>query len=264
MLANNLLCNMGRLGNQMFQYAALRGLAAKHGYDYCLPPQECLGKLDHNCANSDCTIFDCFELPDASRLLLNVQTIEESCFELDDFLWNSCPDNITLQGYFQTEKYFKHIESDIRSAFTFKESIRDLTTQCIRENFNNTELISIHIRRGDYLNFTHHPVLDMNYYQNALEQLPQLPVLIFSDDVGWCKQQKLFSGDRFHISDNNSTAYDLCLQSYCSYHVIANSSFSWWGAWLAKSKKVIAPRNWFGPPLKHNTNDLYCEGWLKC
>ena len=73
-----------------------------------------------------------------------------------------------------------------------------------------------------------------------------IPVIVFSDDCDWCNTQELFSDDRFMISENNSTDADLCLMSLCDYHIIANSSFSWWGAWLAKSKKVYAPKNWFG------------------
>jgi len=261
MLANNLLCNLGRLGNQMFQYASLRGLAAKHNYEYCLPPKQFLGTLDPNCAVSDCTIFDCFDLPEAPRMILQSQTLEESCFELDEYLWNSCPDNVTLLGYFQTEKYFKHIEQDIRDAFTFKPYI---TTPCRNYYLNNfsTDTISLHIRRGDYLKYTHHPVLDLDYYHMALKELPDLPVLVFSDDPEWCKTQELFASDRFNISQSNNTAVDLYLQSVCNYHIVANSSFSWWGAWLAKSKKVIAPKDWFGPPLTHNTKDLYLEDWI--
>lgn len=264
MIANNHLCNLGRLGNQMFQYASLRGLAAKHGYEYCLPPKEYLGTLDPNCAVSDCTIFDCFKLPEAPRLILSANALEEKSFEFDENLWNSCPDNVTLFGYFQSEKYFKSVEEEIRKAFSFNDNIVYPCYNYYRNNFSNSKVISLHIRRGDYLKYTHHPTMDMDYYQKALSILPDLPVLIFSDDIEWCGSQELFSSDRFYISESNNTAIDLCLQSLCDYHIIANSSFSWWGAWLAKSEKVIAPKNWFGPPLTHNTKDLYCENWIKC
>lgn len=264
MIANNHLCNLGRLGNQMFQYASLRGLAAKHGYDYCLPPEEYLGTLDPNCAVSDCTIFDCFNIPEAPRLLLTAPMVEETCFEFNENLWNSCPDNVTLFGYFQSEKYFKRMEEEIRNAFTFNSNIIDPCHNYYVNTFPNSKVLSLHIRRGDYLKYPHHPVMVIDYYQKALSMMPDLPVLIFSDDVEWCKEQEIFSGDRFHISESNNTAIDLCLQSLCDYHIIANSSFSWWGAWLAKSEKVIAPKNWFGPPLTHNTKDLYCENWIKC
>ena len=87
-------------------------------------------------------------------------------------------------------------------------------------------------------------------------------VIIFTDDPKWCNEQNIFSDDRFLISEGSSNYVDMCLMSMCSSHIIANSSFSWWGAWLAKSKKVIAPKIWFGEELKSNdTKDLYPESW---
>ena len=119
MLANDDLGNLGRLGNQMFQYTALRGLAAKHDYEYCLPPRSVVATRDINCINSDITMFECFNIPDAPKYVTNFPKVMEAGFELDQNLWDNCPDNISLYGYFQTEKYFKHIEKEIRSAFTF-------------------------------------------------------------------------------------------------------------------------------------------------
>jgi len=107
-------------------------------------------------------------------------------------------------------------------------------------------MISLHIRRGDYIHNPNHPTQPMSYYEEALSKLPEVPVVVFSDDSEWCNQQKLFESDRFMIAEGNTTDCDLCLMSLCKYHIIANSSFSWWGAWLAKSEKVIAPKNWFG------------------
>ena len=95
---------------------------------------------------------------------------------------------------------------------------------------------------------------DEDYYVKSLSSFSEdLPVIVFSDDATWCKEQKIFSPDRFIISENNSTDFDLCLMSLCQYHIIANSSYSWWGAWLAKSKKVIAPNNWFGGECIHKS-----------
>jgi hypothetical protein len=261
MLANNSIGNLGRLGNQMFQYATLRGLASKHSYEYCLPPKDYVGTLDPNCKNTDTSIFDCFKIPEVPRLLLDVPVIQESCFELDEELWNNCSDNISLYGYFQTEKYFKHIDSTIREDFTFVDKIFHSCYYFLENTFGYSNCISLHIRRGDYLKYTHHPEQPMSYYETALTQFPELPVLVFSDDIEWCRQQELFKRERFYLSEGNGTAYDLCLQSLCQYHIIANSSFSWWGAWLADSQNVIAPRNWFGPPLSYNTKDLYLNHW---
>lgn len=264
MLANDDLGNLGRLGNQMFQYTALRGLAAKHGYDYCLPPRGVVATWDPNCIKSDITIFECFKLPDAPKHITNFPKVMESCFEVDQNLWENCPDNISLFGYFQSEKYFKHIENDIRDSFTFVDEIGKPTEEAFKSNFDDIEVISIHFRRGDYLNYSHHPVQELDYYIQALTHFDDgLPVMIFSDDIGWCKEQELFKDDRFIFAEDNNTGVDLCLQSLCSYHIIANSSFSWWGSWLAKSKKTIAPKKWFdGPYADKNLDDLYLQDWI--
>lgn len=265
MLANDEIGNHGRLGNQMFQYAALRGLAAKHNYDYCLPPDEVVGEKDENCMQSDGSIFDCFKLPEVQRLITGYPVLNESGFEFDDRLWNECPDSVSLMGYFQSEKYFKHIESEIRAAFTFVDEIRDNAEEYFQRRFGNEKVISVHIRRGDYLRLSDlHPVQGLDYYAEGLSLLPQdLKVLIFSDGIEWCKNQELFMGDRFFFSEGNSTGTDLLLQSLCSYHIIANSSFSWWGAWLADSESAIAPRGWFGgKKANRDMSGLYRPGWI--
>ena len=102
----------------------------------------------------------------------------------------------------------------------------------------------------------------MSYYEKALSILPNLPVIVFSDDYEWCKKQELFDSDRFIIAEGNSTDCDLCLMTLCTHHIIANSSYSWWGAWLADSKQVIAPKKWFGGEcVNKDTKDLYSNGW---
>ena len=249
MLANDDLGNLGRLGKQMFQYASLRGLAQKHGYDYCLPPEEVIGTTDDTVKNSDITMFECFNIPDAPRNITNFPKVMERVnYNLDELLWDRCPDNVSLFGYFQTEKYFKHIEQDIRNAFTFVDEIMQPSEDAFRENFGNSEVVSLHIRRTDYVQLqNHHPLVSIDFYEKSLDLLPQeLSVMIFSDDINWCKSQKMFDQDRFIFVEGNNSGVDLCLQSLCTYHIIANSSFSWWGAWLSKSKKIIAPSNWAG------------------
>ena len=124
--------------------------------------------------------------------------------------------------------------------------------------------IALHIRRGDFLtNNANHNNLTLDYYATALSKFEDdRNVIIFSDDTEWCKQQELFSGDRFLVSESSNPYVDLCLMSMCSDFIIANSSFSWWGAWLANKGTVIAPEKWFGPNNAHlDTSDLYPEHW---
>ena len=242
MISFNNLGNLGRLANQMFQYASLKGIAKNRGYDFVIPPRKVFGSRDNNVRNSDIILYDLFDLESSNKIsLIQQPTIQERVHHFDKELFDTCPDNVDLFGYFQTEKYFKHIEDEIRSDFTFKE---DLLKLC--KSFITEDTISLHIRRGDYVLNPNHPVQSMGYYEQALAELPELPVIIFSDDSEWCKEQELFSDDRFIVAEGNSTDCDLCLMSLCKYHIIANSSFSWWGAWLANSKQVIAPKNWFG------------------
>jgi len=128
----------------------------------------------------------------------------------------------------------------------------------------NTSPIALHIRRTDYITNPNHTALGLDYYQKALEQFDnKISVLVFSDDPKWCSQQELFSDDRFLIAEGNSNYVDLCLMTLCSGHIIANSSFSWWGAWLATDNKVVAPFGWFtGSNNEHlDTKDLIPETW---
>jgi len=114
------------------------------------------------------------------------------------------------------------------------------------------------------LKYPHHPVQELDYYEKALKKFPDnIPVMVFSDGIEWCKEQEIFQDDRFVMSEGNPTGVDLCFQSLCTYHIIANSSFSWWGSWLAKSKKTVAPSVWFaGPNASRDLSDLYLPGWI--
>ncbi len=263
MLSFNNLGNLGRLANQMFQYASLKGIARKNGYEFCIPSKDLFGISDLNVRSSDCTIHDCFDLSNIHQEIIKQPLLQEKGFGFDEQFLSNCPDNVDLFGYYQSEKYFKHIEDEIRKDFTFKKEVLDLSLDFFK-NFENTKVISLHIRRGDYVVNSNHPVQTIEYYEKALEYFDDtLPVLVFSDDSEWCKQQELFIPDRFMISEENSTDADLCLMSLCKYHIIANSSYSWWGSWLAKSQRTIAPKKWFdGDCINHSTQDLYCSDWI--
>ena len=284
MLSFNNLGYCGRLGNQMFQYAALKGIASKHGYEFCIPNSEFVNEW------SDHQLFEVFELAslknigitryvDGQLTLLkdkfadnpfnrtpdsSVPMVQEEVFHFNQNLFDKCPDNVDLFGYFQSEKYFIDFRENILQDFTFKKEILNPAKEF--RNQIDGEVISLHIRRGDYLHQSQHPVQSLEYYEKALSYFGgNLPVIIFSDDSEWVKNQKIFESDRFIVYEDNSNVIDMCLMTLCDYHIIANSSFSWWGSWISNSKKTIVPKLWFGPPLdtKNDTKDIYCDGWIK-
>lgn len=262
MIGFNSLGHLGRLGNQMFQFASLKGIARNNNYEYCIPPS-----LNRN-EWTDHQLFNCFKLSKTTSL--NIQYIddrrpivEEETFEFNENLFNSCPDWVDIRGFFQSEKYFKHISKEIKSDFEFKDEIKIPCLESFQE-FENP--ISLHVRRTDYITNPNHSILPLTYYEKALLEFDSnRQVLIFSDDAEWCLNQKIFDSDRFIVSESKNSYIDMCIMSLCKDHIIANSSFSWWGAWLSDSDRVIAPLDWFGDSNnKHlNTKDIIPEEWEK-
>jgi hypothetical protein len=260
MISFNKLGNMGRLGNQMFQYASTKGIATNRNFEYCVAPKSAFGVTDFNVRNTGFNIYDCFPNLSSPQGITQNTIFEERHFHFDEDLFNNCENNVDLCGYFQSAKYFQHIEKEIKKDFSFAP---DVIAEC-KNAIGDKEWISLHIRRGDFLNLElQHPITPLDFYKESLNNLDtNLPVLIFSDDPNWCKEQDLFYDDRFLVSETNHPFYDLCLMTICKYHIIANSSYSWWGAWLSDSKQVFAPKVWFGVNYPtHNVKDLYCEGW---
>lgn len=254
MIGFNGLGRFGRLGNQMFQYAALKGIAAKHNYEWCIPPSNFKNPYyDHQLFE----IFNLDSLKNIQYLPEDYPLVAEEGFYFDLELFNYCPNNINLGGFFQTPKYFHHIENEIKNDFTFKNQIQILCEKIMNRLGN---CISIHIRRTDYV--AENNALSINYYSKALEYFENTKVIIFTDDMKWCKEQELFQSNRFFISPFQNNAVDLCLMTLCSGHIIANSSFSWWGAWLANSKTIVSPSKWFLKEEK-NTKDIIPEDWIQ-
>ena len=268
MIGFNALGRMGRFANQMFQYASLKGIGRNIGADVCIPNH--IQSVDDGIGNKLRTeLFDSFDLRVNVGLLNNghAPVVNEKFFHFDEELFSLCPDHVSLQGYFQTEKYFKHIEEEIREDFTFKDGILNPCKEMISSVENP---IALHVRRTDYLvNSENHFNLPLDYYKAALDYFDSnRNIIVFSDDPTWCQQQDVFSDDRFMVSENTDNRVDLCLMSLCNDFIIANSSFSWWGAWLSqnKNKKVIAPFQWFGKTgytKNHDTKDLIPNDWIK-
>jgi hypothetical protein len=179
-------------------------------------------------------------------------------------------DNVYLEGFWQSEKYFKPIEDTIRKEFTVKDQPSALNRKYLDE-IRSANSVSIHVRRGDYVTEKEtnaiHGVCDLEYYRKAIGRMsvevsdPRF--YIFSDDINWTKANLPGSTHPSVYIDHNQTAphEDLRLMYFCKHHIIANSSFSWWGAWLNVNaeKKVIAPRNWF---RTLENKDIIPNGWL--
>lgn len=263
MIGFNYLGRMGQLGNQMFQYAATKGIARHKGYQFTIPQHS--QAIRDNLGNIlRVELFDVFNIqPDDTAFLQANSLHQEKGFNFDEELFENCPDGVCLLGYFQTEKYFKHIANDIKKDFAFKKEFVDACEE-IKPMFDNP--IALHIRRGDFLiNSANHYNLSLSYYENALKQFDSdRQVVIFSDDTKWCKEQELFSGDRFLVSESGSSYVDLCLMTMCSDYITANSTFSWWGAWLSQNpnKTVVYPDKWFGPNnADKSIKDLFPEEW---
>jgi hypothetical protein len=248
---------MGHLGNQMFQYASIKGISNKNNTEFYIPETKHFGTSYNTLSNID----HCFDIK-CNRKITNFSQYVEPKFNFNENVFNISSDT-DLLGYFQSEKYFKHIEDEIRKDFCFIPEIYNPTIEIFKSIVGNGSAISLHIRRGDYLTDPNHPIQTFNYYSKALEYFDfDLPVLILSDDTSWCKEQEIFSDDRFLISESDNCYADLCIMSLCDYHIICNSSFSWWGSWLARSKKTVAPKNWFsGDCINQNTDDLYLKDW---
>lgn len=251
-----------RLANQMFQYAAVKGIAKNRGFQYCIPPSNYGGIQDQW---NEHQLIHTFDLKNLSPLQVQFmdeqrcQLVRPKSFSFDADLFNGCPDNVSLLGYFQSEKYFKNVRDELLEDFTFKNGLKEDCQEFIKEY---DRPVALHIRRSDYAQYSHHPIQSLTYYAEALEYFDDdRTVFIFSDDPEWCKDQKLFEDDRFMVSANDHLT-DLCMMSLCSDFIIANSSFSWWGAWLSGSDDVIAPKKWFGPQNENkSTRDLIPERW---
>jgi hypothetical protein len=274
------LGHMGYLGNQMFQYAALRGIAAKNNLQWIVPAPDTETPYNYN-------LYNAFEMSSSTTdnfTELNTERIlDVQSFNFIDKLYNSCPDNSDLVGYFQTERYFEEISDEIRKDFTFKKDIIKTVDDFFSTIDDKKNCIFLHVRRGDYKNHPdHHPLLTIEYYKKALDLFDdKLKVIILSDDIEWCKEQEFFNQDRFYFSDfslekDKRSVYenvrfslpyiDLCIMSSCSGGIVANSSLSWWGAWLINNpvNSIIVPDPWFGPAYNHfDTSDLIPKRWRK-
>ena len=204
-----------------------------------------------------------------SKPLLPLEVREaRSTYQEPEFHYIPIPysPGMMLVGYFQSEKYFD--TQLVQEAFQPNKCIQEHLHK-LNEAFDIDNAVSIHVRRGDYLNLSdHHLVLPVEYYIAAVEQFPGRELAIFSDDPNWCKEVLCPVLAPYCIEvgviQGADETIDLYAMARCKDHIIANSSFSWWSAFLGVNpdRRVIAPKQWFGPAKADlNTGDLIPEGW---
>jgi len=172
---------------------------------------------------------------------------------------------LLIDGYFQSEKHFKYFEKDVRKALSFEPKFLYNLTEKHKVLIENPNTCAVHIRRTDYIQKSqYHPVMPLSYYLKAMKEMGKMTFIFFSDDIAWCKE--VFTHPDFIFIEGQTDIEDLALMSMMKNQIIANSSFSWWGAWLNNNlnKKIIAPNIWFGPAYSYFcTDDIIPESWQK-
>ena len=289
----------------MFQYSAAYVLAKKLHTDICLDisdyPQRNLSYRTKNILKKVAIItmdilriksrrvenfryfenysrqlyLDSFSIPKikfCKKMPYNIKIYEEKCFSFDKEYLN-LTDNTCMKGFWQSEKYFFPEREDILRLFKLKTPV-NIPIE-IMEN-NNT--VSIHIRRGDYIldkSNSNIGVLDIDYYENAIEIINRKIIdpffVLFSDSPEWCEKNFIpLIKDRKYLfiksKSKNDTLSDFYSMSKCKHHIVANSSYSWWAAWLNKNpeKIVIAPKKPFSDSFPWDYINYYPESWLRC
>jgi len=270
----------GGLGNQMFQYAMGRMLSIKHGTQLVLDKSGYKTYKVHNYELDRFQIVENYQSHFAIaadkvlttlRIKTPVPTFKEPFFHYSDSALKVKPP-VAIDGYWQSEKYFADIRKNLLEEFNLKNSPSQENQEWIKA-ITKSPSVSLHIRRGDYISNPHanafHGILPLTYYANAVEKLKEyeknLTYFIFSDDPEWVSKNLKLDGETYYISNNQKQGYeDLRLMKHCKHNVIANSSFSWWAAWLneAPDKRVCGPNRWFKDPTV-NTSDVLPTDWLK-
>jgi hypothetical protein len=282
----------GGLGNQLFQYAFGRNLAHIHNtilkldisdfqsnskISYSLThfniqenfasPEEIKNLTDPRQTAANKWIYSLFH--NRPKRTKNHIVVKSPHF---DPRLLKLPDNVCLNGYFQSEKYFINIADIIRNEFKVKNELTGKNKD-IAEMMKTVSSVSISTRRGDYVtdpkaNQTH-GVCGLDYYYHCVEQInlkiksPQF--FVFSDDINWCQNNLKIKYPISYVDHQQDKPYEnLRLMSFCRHHIISNSSFAWWGAWLAagKDKIVFVPEKWFARS-DINTEGMIPEDWIK-
>ncbi len=253
--------HLGRLGNNMFQIATAIGYARKYGYNWAVDPSSGHGEPYSSIHKT---------FPNLPKQRPNGNHYQEHpnkmCrvhgvhYDLCHFDYHLIPDlgpDLTLTGFFQSWKYFEHCQDEVKKVF-------ELPHVAGYEDY-----VSIHVRRGDYVQYSgSFPPITNQYITSAYDYFPEdAKYLVFSDDIEWCKSN--WRGDWFTFIDEPDELKSLSLMASCGHHIIANSTFSWWAAYLGHNpdRIVVTPsaETWFGPTsgVKRPVVDLLLPNWIQ-
>lgn len=283
----------GGLGNQLFQYAAGRALALQHDTGLLLdtstlqrrarrvtPRSLELQHFQHAgslSAPSASSLFPWFHR--AARVSHWVSPwrtfVEKGVGYQGDF--SALPDQTYLVGYWQSYRYFSHVADRLIAELTPVGSLSDASS-AIAQQIDSGVSVALHVRRGDYVSLAAaaelHGTLPLAYYEQAMARVSEVVgrarYFVFSDDVQWCRTHLRLADDAVFVTHNTgSDAWqDLMLMARCQHHIIANSSFSWWGAWLADQRSptpdhlVVAPARWFAGHAEQGLSDRFPAHWV--
>lgn len=248
----------GGLGNQMFQYAA--GLSSLKEYPHFTD------------LRLDCSFYKNQE----RKVIVNGLTGRGYDLDLLNIKYNiveEAPEGATmLQGWFQNIKEFENVVDDVREQFKFSFKFSDKIEQLHKEIKSKSNSVSVHVRRGDFINnptaYSFNEHMNQEYYQKAISILEQsyddISYYVFSEDIEWCK-------NNIQIENNNIVFVDeeysgdrdsghMYLMQACNNHIIANSTYSWWGSFLADSKITIGPKKW---NCESSESDIMLNNWIK-
>jgi len=263
----------GRLGNQLFQIAATISHAFKTETDFCFPAWKYAKYFKYN-------------LPQDENI--KSKFTADDVYPHQNFHYTPLPvpndKQLDISGWFQSEKYFLPAKEQVLEQFLFSDEVMDKAKHHIStltptgQTENN---IAIHVRRGDYLQKqAHHPTQSLNWYKMAVNRMERelkqpLNIVVFSDDINFIidnfTEKNFPNANRITWITPGNEIIDLALMSLCNHHIICNSTYSWWGAYLAQNynqqqsipQVVIAPRRWFGDKVNLITDDIYCPNWIK-
>lgn len=252
----------GGLGNQLFQWEAARSYSdvhnCEHKFDTSFYPYQNFRQLElYNFENLTFSTINRFDI---GKPIIEIN--DNYHFQELPYV-NDCV--VFLNGFWQSEKYFIKSQNIIRKELSPDE---ETLSRLKRTPLLETNTLSLHIRRTDYVSSNgYHPVQPISYYEEAINIIGDYDfIFVFSDDIEWCMNNLKFKNMIFMGGSTGfSNVEEMWLMSMCKNHIIANSSFSWWGAWLNSNpnKKVVAPLNWFGSHTNINDSDIVPDSWIK-